>query len=94
MGERFLVVLDPASATGRMFADDNDGFMNGDGMRAPILDCRSADIDHHIYALVVREPKKRASTHQSLFVPHSHIALIHRYAEAERQPVGFQTSVA
>jgi hypothetical protein len=86
---RYLVVLDARSAVGRIYAKDNDGFVSDGEINHPILDCTQIVTDSPYYIFATRPLKKEGKSHQSLYLPHGSVAVIHQYAETEPYPIGF-----
>ena len=68
---RYLVVLDARSATGRICAKDNDGFVSDGQVNHPILDCTQIETNNPYYIFATRPLRMEGkSSHINLFSCH------------------------
>ena len=85
---KFLVILEPSSATGRIYAENNDGLTSGGEIKYPVLACTAINFDNPHYIFVNRGGNQSKS-HQSLYLPYHSVAHIVQYDEQEQLPPGF-----
>ena len=84
---KFLIILDKDSIAGSLYAKgNNDGITTGGH---PLLDCTELVTDNPYYIFATRSLYQEGKSHQTLYLPHGSVALIHRYDESDPHPLGF-----
>ncbi|HSN01321.1 MAG TPA: hypothetical protein VLS52_09975 [Rudaea sp.] len=85
-----LVVLDPRSLTGLLFAgDNNDGTVTCGDLICPTLRCESVSMTEPHGISVVRVGTEENPKRTSLFLPLGTVALIVDFFDKHQLPVGF-----
>lgn len=82
---RYLIVIDPNSQVGRIYADSCDLVATG-GL--PCIDCSEMDAVGP-YIACTRDSKRPDVTRQSLWIPHSAVVLVVGYEKEAERPIGF-----
>jgi hypothetical protein len=82
---RYLVMLDPSTPVGNMYArGTHDGIFSG---AYPALDCTEISFDNPGYIYAIRE--NRAGLRQTLYLPAHTVVLILCYDVTQPMPIGF-----
>ena len=87
---KYLVLLDCNSSIGSIYANgNNDGIVNDGDINHPVLACTEIETNNPYYIFAIRSGDQEGGLRQSVFLPHSSVVAIYRYAEDEPHPLGF-----
>lgn len=70
-------------------AGNNDGFAAGGN---PFLDCVEVAVDGPYYLFAKRDLAPQGGSNQSVYTPHSSVALVFGYDDKGKEPLGFPAS--
>jgi len=85
---KYLVILEPASTTGQIYSESNDGVSTSGGIKCPVLACTEIDFGNPHY-IFVKRGGSQSKRNQSLYLPYHSVAHIFQYAPEESHPIGF-----
>lgn len=85
---KYLVLLEPSSATGKIYSENNDGVATDGGIRCPVLACTEIDFGNPHY-IFLKRGGNQSKCNQSLYLPYHSVAHIVQYAEDDPHPIGF-----